>query len=117
MSAIPNEAGGMDFDPPLPEGATWKIEPREHEMYGVFPGGDPRDFRPDEETNSPDQIQAWKDECAAWDRGEGVVRPPGCATMGDGSVWTGTGLGLGVTTRTWDTLVVTFADGTEDVYL
>jgi hypothetical protein len=33
--------------------------------------------------------------CAEWDAGRGVDRGPSCATLGDGSVWTGTGYGIG----------------------
>jgi hypothetical protein len=38
--------------------------------YGYFPGGDPRDFTPDEESCRPDEIARWKEACAAWERGE-----------------------------------------------
>ena len=64
-------------------------------MYGVFPGGDPRDFKPDEECCSPEEIAAWKAACEEWERGEGVDRGPGCSFAGDGSVHDGTGFGIG----------------------
>lgn len=41
--------------------------------YGFFPGGDPRDFTPDPECCSKKEIEAWKEACASWDRGEKVV--------------------------------------------
>lgn len=41
--------------------------------YGYFPGGDPRDFSPDEESCTEAEIAAWKDACAAWERGERPV--------------------------------------------
>lgn len=67
--------------------------------YGLFPGGDPRDFLPDAEDCTPEEIAAWEAACAEWDRGEGTDRGPGCATMGDSSAWTGTGFGIG--TKVW----------------
>lgn len=67
--------------------------------YGVFPGGDPRLFDPDEEVCTVAEVENWKAACVEWDRGAGVDRGPGCATMGDGSVWTGGGFGLGGYTR------------------
>lgn len=71
----------------------------EYEMgdvnYGPFPGGDPRLFKPDEEVCTPAEIEAWKVACAAWSAGEQVDRGPSCATMGDASVWAGTGFGVG----------------------
>ena len=41
------------------------------ETYGHFPGGDydPRTFRPDEESNTPDELAAHKAACEAWERG------------------------------------------------
>jgi len=64
--------------------------------YGPFPGGDPRKFSPDEEINTPEEMANWEAACAEWDAGEGVDRGPGCLTLGDGSMVTGTGLGFGV---------------------
>jgi hypothetical protein len=50
--------------------------------YGYFPGGDydPRRFEPDEEACTPAELAAWKEACAAWDRGERpeVKRPMDC---------------------------------------
>lgn len=40
--------------------------------YGWFINGDPRQFEPDEETNTPAEIAAWREACAAWERGEYV---------------------------------------------
>lgn len=74
-----------------------ECEELEMQMYGSFPGGDPRCFTPDEEVNTPEELSAWKAACEAWDRGEGQDTGPQCQTMGDGSVVTGTGFGMGVT--------------------
>ena len=32
-------------------------------MYGFFPGGDPRDFRPDEECSTEEEQAQWKADC------------------------------------------------------
>lgn len=64
-------------------------------MYGPFPGGDPREFTPDREDNTPEEVAAWEAACAEWDTGNGVDRGPGCDYMGDGSARTGTGFGMG----------------------
>ena len=71
----------------------------EYTLYGPFMGGDPRDFTPDEEMCTPEEISAWETACEEWNRGEGVDREPGCQTMGDGSAVSGTGFGLGTTIR------------------
>ena len=71
----------------------------EYTLYGTFMGGDPRDFTPDEELCTPEEISAWETACEEWNRGEGVDRGPGCQTMGDGSVVSGTGFGIGTTIR------------------
>jgi protein gp37 len=64
--------------------------------YGLFPGGDPRRFRPDPGDCTPAEIAAWEAACAEWDAGMGTDRGPSCLTMGDGSAWTGTGFGIGL---------------------
>jgi len=64
-------------------------------MYGLFPGGDPRLFTPDEECCSPEEIERWEVACREWNEGIGSDRGPSCATRGDGSAWTGTGYGIG----------------------
>lgn len=69
--------------------------------YGPFPGGDPRLFRPDEDCCTDEEIARWYRACCAAkhleDEGRAVEGefPPGCMTLGDGSVWTGGGLGIG----------------------
>lgn len=65
-------------------------------VYGLFPGGDPRKFRPDVSECTPEEIARHKEACRAWDEGRGEDRNPSCATLGDGSAWTGTGFGIGV---------------------
>lgn len=64
-------------------------------IYGVFPGGDPRKFIPDEETNTPQELEVHRLACIEWNKGNEIVLAPGCLTLGDGSVWDGSGLGLG----------------------
>ena len=71
----------------------------EYTVYGNFMGGDPRDFTPDTEDCTPEEIAAWEAACAEWDAGTGTDRGPGCQAFGDGSAITGTGFGLGTTTR------------------
>lgn len=68
----------------------------EEESYGLFPGGDPRLFTPDPECCTPAEIERHRLACAAWDAGEGVDDGPQCATVGDGTAWTGGGFGIGV---------------------
>lgn len=38
--------------------------------YGYYCGGDPRDFSPDRECCTAEEIAAWESACAAWERGE-----------------------------------------------
>lgn len=64
-------------------------------MYGLFPGGDPRLFQPDEEVCTPAEITAWQLACIEWNEGRGKDRGPSCAALGDGSAWDGTGFGIG----------------------
>lgn len=99
LSLIPAAWRWLSCEPLL--GEIW-IEELEFlgPSYGVFPGGDPRRFSPDEEVNTAAEIMAWKAACDEWNRGAGTDRGPGCAAMGDGSVWTGTGFGLGTYTPT-----------------
>lgn len=44
--------------------------------YGFFPGGDPRDFTPDYEMCSPEEIERWKADCALAESGNTVNVPP-----------------------------------------
>ena len=55
--------------------------------YGCFPGGDPREFTPDSEWCTPEEIEAHKRDCAAWDRGEKTTVPvSGMLPDGNGGV-------------------------------
>lgn len=38
--------------------------------YGYFPGGDPREFTPDEECCTADELKAWKRACELVESGE-----------------------------------------------
>lgn len=78
------------------------------ESYGPFPGGDPRQFKPDPEACTPEEIEAHRLACIEWDKGEGEDRGPSCATFGDASAWTRTGYGCG--TYTWGHDVVPTID-------
>lgn len=40
------------------------------QSYGYFPGGDPRDFEPDVECCTEEEMAAHKKACAEWDAGE-----------------------------------------------
>ena len=40
--------------------------------YGFYHYGDPRQFVPDEEMNTPGELAAWRAACEAWERGEHV---------------------------------------------
>lgn len=42
--------------------------------YGSFMGGDPRDFSPDREACTPEEIAAWEAACAAAERDEPGAR-------------------------------------------
>lgn len=46
-----------------------KQQVEEHD-YGFFPGGDPTRFIPDEEVNTPEEIENWKDACERWNSGD-----------------------------------------------
>ena len=46
--------------------------------YGFFSGGDPRDFIPDPEVCTPEEIASWKADCEAWDKGDKIPCPPAC---------------------------------------
>lgn len=41
--------------------------------YGFFPGGDPRNFSPDQELCRKEEIEAWKEACEQWNREEKVI--------------------------------------------
>jgi len=45
-------------------------------MYGHFGGGDPRDFTPDYELCTADEIERWKADVALAESGETVTAPP-----------------------------------------
>ena len=66
-----------DFDDEIPEAPveydergpfTW--------MYGFFGGGDPRDFTPDFDQCTPEEIERWKADVARAEAGENVVASP-----------------------------------------
>lgn len=62
--------------------------------YGPYPGGDPRQFEPDEEVNTPEEIEALQEAQAAAERGEYVDEGPQCAFAGNGRVWSRRGFGM-----------------------
>lgn len=41
-----------------------------HVTYGYFPGGDPRDFCPDPECCTPEELERHRLACEQWERGE-----------------------------------------------
>jgi len=44
--------------------------------YGYFPGGDPRDFTPDQEVCTPEEIARWEAACKRWEAGDTSELPP-----------------------------------------
>ncbi len=63
--------------------------------YGFFPGGDPRQFNPDEEMDSPQELENHRLACEAWDKGDQQVIQSGCMVMPDGSIRNISHFGLG----------------------
>lgn len=41
-------------------------------IYGFFNGGDPRDFKPDEECCTPEEINKWKEAVTLWNNTNNV---------------------------------------------
>jgi len=72
--------------------------PHREQTYGPFHGGDPRNFAPDEEACSQEEMDRHAAACWDFDAGKVTELAPGCFTFGDGSAWTGQGFGVGVTT-------------------
>ncbi len=64
--------------------------------YGFFPGGDPRNFTPDTECCSPDEIERHRLACEAWDRGDEEAIASGCVVLPDGGIVNISTFGLGV---------------------
>ncbi len=59
-------------------------------IHGYFLGGDPRQFLPDEEMNTPGEMARWREACALWNLGE---RPQQIAA----GCWnSGAGMGVGL---------------------
>lgn len=56
---------------------------REETVYGFFPGGDPRDFTPDPDCCTKEEIERWREACAAWNRGERPEILAGCSEEHD----------------------------------
>jgi hypothetical protein len=55
------------------------IDPSQREqVYGFFPGGDPRDFTPDTESCTPEEIARWKADCELVERGEPIDASHSC---------------------------------------
>lgn len=57
--------------------------PQHETGYGYFPGGDPRDFHPDHECCTPEEIAAHREACEAWDKGDKPETPPGSRYLYD----------------------------------
>lgn len=49
-----------------------------HQGYGNFPGGDPRQFSPDEECSTPEERAAHERACKAWDTGNRTAVASAC---------------------------------------
>ncbi len=52
------------------EACEWCGDSGELFGYGAFPGGDPRNFEPDEDCSTEEERKAHKEACDAWSRGE-----------------------------------------------
>ena len=64
----------VDYEPQLDEnGYLW--------LYGHFTGTDPRDFFPDYELCTEEEIANWQADCEAWNKGEGKPAPPPGRTL------------------------------------
>jgi hypothetical protein len=62
---------GEWFEEHMQDGEPLYMCPPEHQrgsVYGFFSGGDPRDFHPDYEDCSPDEIRAWQQAVREADR-------------------------------------------------
>ena len=68
---------------------------KDYPLYGGFPGGDPRDFEPDEDCCTNEEIENHRKACQDWDNGIQINLDPSCSTFGDGSLTQGTGFGIG----------------------
>ncbi len=68
--------------------------------YGLFHGGDPRNFSPDPDCSTEDERAAWEADCKAWNEAEkqgASMKPlPGCCTFSKDMILTRNGYGLGV---------------------
>lgn len=72
-------------------------------IYGVFHGGDPRNFSPDFECSSPEERAAHAAACKAADLGEGGVPADRCQPDESGVLRVGRlSFGLGVNTHPCD---------------
>jgi hypothetical protein len=61
------ETNTMEADDEMREKIVQALEEwaEMHEGYGAFPGGDPRDFTPDEECSTPEEREAHRKACDA----------------------------------------------------
>ena len=46
------------------------------QVYGFFHGGDPRDFTPDYDLCTPEEIARWQADVARAEAGENITAPP-----------------------------------------
>lgn len=65
--------------------------------YGFFPGGDPRNFVPDEECCSPEEIESHRIACEEWDKGNRIAPSSGCV-LSDGRIMNISTFGIGTYT-------------------
>jgi len=69
------------------------------EVYGFFPGGDPRRFAPDPDGSTEAEREAWREDCETWNRLEAMgAMPepkPSCCRIENGMILTRNGYGLG----------------------
>lgn len=85
--------------------------------YGPYPGGDPRQFEPDEQVNTLAEITALRSAQSLASVGAYVDRGPQCAFCGDGSVHTGSGFGMVHGEVEHAVLIRRYADGFEETLI
>ena len=96
----------------VPAGCIVRRTTVRESMYGSYHGGDPREFMPDVECNTPEEIAAHKAACESWDRGEHVEAEHGRCDIRTNMICCSYGaFGLGVYTIEMDALEVVDASG------
>lgn len=75
----------LDFVRDYIEDATDMAQP----VYGVFHGGDPRNFSPDPDASTAEERRCHQQACEAWQRGERLEFPTHSDIRGADGKWKG----------------------------